>query len=114
MALSDKAWVVTGEYVTVPTMTPDGKRVVGRYKGSPLPPDVPEHILEHLAAKDLIGEAPPGVRPVPATGSVEEQGAPGAEPEEPAPPPPPPEPPAPEAPASGGTGRPAGRPKREG
>jgi hypothetical protein len=111
MALSDKAWVVTAEYVTVPTMTPDGKRIVGRYKDSPLPPDVPEHILAHLLDKDMIGEAPPGVVPRQSTGSVEEQGAPG-DPGDDEPQAPPPKPAEAAPPPRGGT---AGRGKpREG
>ncbi len=71
------SYVVTGAYVTVKTVTPDGVRIVGRYAGAPVPPDAsPEWITHHLD-KGLIAKAPEGTPPAPpSAGTVEEQGAP--------------------------------------
>jgi hypothetical protein len=74
--LSDKKWRVTGAYVTFPTMTTDGRRVVGRYKGARLPADVPEETLAHFVKMGLIEEDPDAPPPTRATGDPGEAGAP--------------------------------------
>lgn len=40
-------YTVTGEYITVLTATSDGVRLVGLYKGAPLPGDVPQESIDH-------------------------------------------------------------------
>ncbi len=56
MATEVEEYVVTGPYVTVKTLTPQGIRVVGLYDGAPLPADVPQKDLEHLLAQGLVHE----------------------------------------------------------
>jgi hypothetical protein len=50
-----KRYVVTGEYATMTTGTPQGLRHVGLYRGAGVPPDVPAHQIEHLLKMRLIG-----------------------------------------------------------
>lgn len=50
-------YVVTGAYVTVKTVTPDGPRVVGLYEGAPWPADAPAEATEHHLEEGLIAEA---------------------------------------------------------
>jgi hypothetical protein len=84
-----KHYYVTGAYVTVRTMTPDGPRVVGLYEGAPWPDDAAEAATEHHLAEGLIAEvgqpskAPEHVAvPVPA---AQEPDAPVGEPTGPKP-----------------------------
>lgn len=47
-------YVVTAEYVTLRTRTPDGVRQVGMYKGAPVPDDVPADQIDHHLRRSLI------------------------------------------------------------
>lgn len=58
---SKKEYVVTGPYVTMTTMTTQGKRVMGYMDGARVPEDIPVSEFDHLLAHGLIaatGEEP--------------------------------------------------------
>ena len=85
-------YVVTAPYVTLLGDTPDGRRLVGLYRGSPVPDGVPEASLKHHLDAGLIApvkeaeallEADAGELPS-NTGSVDGEPAPGASVEAPA------------------------------
>lgn len=83
---AETRYVVTGEYVTASTATPQGVTVVGFLKGRILPADVPQETIAHLLRVGLIAED-------------DEELPEGVEPAEPTGPPPPAEPPQAEEPA---------------
>lgn len=49
---------VVAPYVTMPTATPYGKRIVGLNTGAPVPSDVPESVIQHHLKMGLIVELP--------------------------------------------------------
>jgi hypothetical protein len=51
-----KGYTVVGEYITVRTATADGYRIVGLYKGAPLPGDVSPEAVAHHLRQGLIAE----------------------------------------------------------
>lgn len=87
--LTGRTYQVTGEYVLVKTMTPDGERVMGRYKGTPVPGDASAEWLRHHLRGGLIEPLPEGTAPPPPVvggvdAQVAAQGAPDTTAEEPA------------------------------
>lgn len=62
-----KEYVVTGPYVTMKVNTRDGKRVVGFFPPSPVPPDVDGEEFDNLLRKGLI--AAEGEEPASAVGA---------------------------------------------
>jgi len=79
--MSDTAYVVTGEYVTVRTMTNDGPRIVGLYKGSAVPGDAADDWIAHHLENKLIAVQGGGTA-VTAESVPEETAAPEAAAEE--------------------------------
>lgn len=76
-----KQYVVTGAYVTLKTSTPQGPRILGFYRGAPVPADVSQEQIDHHLNQGLIAEvADPAA--VPASelfpSPLEEQEGPGA------------------------------------
>jgi|SRR5258708_5934623 len=70
MAAKPKEYVVTGEYVTLKTMTTEGVRYVGLHRNAPVPADVPQEQVDHHLKMGLIHERG-WVPPDPADTSAE-------------------------------------------
>lgn len=64
-----KDYVVVDAYVTLKTQTPQGPRLVGFYKGAPVPKDVPkEQIEHHLRGRQIEAVDKPEDVPAPVAG----------------------------------------------
>lgn len=61
--MARKQYSVTGEYVTFKTMTVSGMKVIGLYKGAPVPSDVPQESIDHHLNMGLIEEVPQAAEP---------------------------------------------------
>lgn len=50
------SYVVTGQYVTVKTMTNEGPRILGLHSGAPIPADADPEYVKHLVAHNLAAK----------------------------------------------------------
>lgn len=68
-------YVVTAPYVTLQTMTPQGKRITGFYAGAPVPADVPEWQIKHHLDNNLIELVPEPPKEAPKAASGDDKQA---------------------------------------
>jgi hypothetical protein len=73
-----KKYVVSGEYVTVRTMTDQGPTVIGLYRGAQWPEDASKDATEHHLTEGLIKEEGDDT-PAPAHLTAQTPAAPAAE-----------------------------------
>lgn len=63
--MSAKRYRVIAPYVTMTTATPQGTRLVGFFKGAPVPLDVPQEQIGYHLRDNLIEEVPAAEAPAP-------------------------------------------------